>query len=164
MSYRIRVQPTKIDLRAYADAQFKKNARVRLRRASDVLLKHVKFQLLRRRGPQPSAPGEPPAAQTGRLAKSFKRLRVRLRRGYGSAGVTSDEKRAYVMEYGEARHGRVLGDIAGKKGRRFAGRVAKALSGFSLSVYRVAPRPYLKPAAEEAEDEITDILRGVLEG
>jgi len=149
----------------WADISFKKNAKAALKRSSDELLKHVKFQLLRRRGPEPSGPGEPPVRQTGKLAKSFKRLRVRLRKGYGSSGVTSDLPRAYVLEYGETKGSRKAGSVFGKKSRArtAANKFQRGLgSTFGLNVYRVAPRPYLDPASEDAEPEITRILTEVV--
>jgi hypothetical protein len=165
MSFKIRVQPTDIGLVRQADADFKKNARRLLRSSSDVLLKHVQFQLRRRKGPEPSRPGEPPAMQTGRLAKSFKRLRVRLRRGYGSAGVTTDHTGAYALEVGEARVGRATFAITGsRRARRGVNKLARALAPLAgVGVYRVAPRPYLDPASEEAAPQIDMILVQVVE-
>lgn len=164
MSARIQVQPSELNLWKDADADFKKNARRLLRQASDVLLNHTKYQLLRRRGNEVSAPGEPPVSHTGKLAKSFKRIRVRLRKGYGSAGITSSHPAAYALEWGETVASRTAFKITGQRGRRIANKFLRGLGSVTgLGVYRLAPRPYLQPAADESEDEITKILIQVLE-
>jgi hypothetical protein len=170
MSARISVQPTKIDLLKQADDSFKKNARRALTQSSQVLLRSVQYQLRRTkpggrsRGRNPaSAPGEPPAYQTGRLAKSWKRLRTRLRRGYASSGVTSSEKRAFALEYGEVIGVRKVGK-AGSRRRRTFNALVRGLANFGVgNLYRVAPRPYLKAASDDAEPEITRILTEVVQ-
>jgi len=149
-----------------ADADFKKNAKRALQQGSQVLLNNVQYQLRRQSGPQPSAPGEPPVRQTGELAKSFKKLRPRLRRGYGSSGVTSDLPRAYVLEYGETKGSRAAGSVFGKKSRArtMANKFQKGIgSTFGFNVYRVAPRPYLDPASRDSEDRITEIFQDVVQ-
>ena len=161
MSARLSVRATKIDLVQQADADFKKNARRALTQSSQVLLRYTQFYVRRQRGPNPSAPGEPPAMQTGKLAKSFKRLRTRLRKGYGSAGITSSEPYSYMLEYGTT----VVAHKIGNK--KLRGRANRLLRGFGRvlgnAVYRVAPRPYLKPAQDDAEPEVTRILTEVIQ-
>lgn len=160
----VTVPPGQITMMDYADQSFKKNARGALKRSSDELLKHVQYQLRRRRGPTPSAPGEPPAMQTGKLAKSFKRLRVKLRKGYGSSGVTSDHPGAYVLEWGSTVASRAAMKIGGRRGRRLANAFLRGLAPIiGGGVWRVAPRPYLGPASEEADPEITRILEAVVQ-
>lgn len=173
MSARLSVKPTKIDLLAQAEESFKKNARRALTQSAQVLLRHVQYQLRRtkpagrRRGKgrnPASSPGEPPAYQTGKLARSWKRLRTRLRRGYGSSGVTSSEKAAFALEYGETIGSRTAKRVGGRRGRNTVNKLMRGLAAAGVGkVWRVAPRPYLKRALAESEDEVTRILREVVQ-
>ena len=153
-----------LTMEQYADQAFKKNARRALQQASQVLLRNTQYQLRRRKGNGiPSAPGEPPAMQTGALAKSFKRLRVRLRRNYGSSGVTSDDPGAYVLEWGTTVASSGAFKVAGRTGRKLANRFLRGLAPvLGQGVYRIAPRPYLKPASDDSEQQITEVLEAVI--
>lgn len=83
---------------------------------------------------QASAPGEPPAPDSGDLAESFEVL----------PGVSLQ---------GTILTGTIESDLWGVYGRRLE------LGGYGGGAY-IAPRPYIRPVLEETEEHVQDILDG----
>jgi phage gpG-like protein len=87
-----------------------------------------------------SAPGEPPANETGNLARKINVINATESNGVWTAKVTANTKYAAALEFGTRRAGR---------SRRVA----------------IQERPFLRPSLAEAVDEIDkDIKRAVAEG
>src|SRR5690606_15435712 len=112
-----------------------------MRRASDSLLSEVRRRLRTRQGPEPSPPGEPPAQQTGALARSFERMPVRVRGRTVSGGIrsTEDYRKIGALEYGGVRTPK------GTQGSEWAKRkVRSALK--SQGTFHIRARPFLRPS------------------
>lgn len=130
MSMKLLVTGAPIDLADELEEEFRNNARNGLTECGEVYLGHVRETLRRRKGPDPAPEGEPPAAQEGDLAESFRRLPTRVRGRSASSGVESEHPGAARLEHGKV-------DVRG---------------------IRTFPHPYFGPAAEASEAEITAIL------
>lgn len=130
MSLKLMVTGAPLNLADELEEEFQKNARVAMTRCADVLLRNVRTNLRKRKGPEPAPEGQPPAEQEGELSQSFRRLPTRVKGRYASSGVESAHPGAARLEWGKT-------DVRG---------------------VRTFPHPYLAPAAEESEAEITAIL------
>ena len=128
MKFIVRGAP--IDLADELEAEFKRTARRAVKEGAEILLGAVRTELTKRSGPKPSPPGEPPAKQSGDLAKSWQAIPVRMRGRVASSGIESYDKGAARMEWG----------------------------GVDSRGIRVLPRAYLDPAARKVEGRVTELL------
>lgn len=130
MSLKLKVYGAPLTLADELEESFQANAKAGLTQCGEVLLGNVRGQLRRRKGPEPAPEGQPPAEQGGKLSQSFRRLPTRVRGRSASSGVESNHPGAARLEWG----------ATDKRG------------------IRTFPHPYLAPAAEASEPEITRIL------
>lgn len=130
MSIKLMVSGATLDLADELEEEFRRNARGALDKCGEVLLKNVRANLARRKGPDAAPQGEPPAMQEGDLSRSFRRLPTRVKGRVASSGVESAHPGAARLEWGKT-------DSRG---------------------IRTFPHPYLAPAQEASEAEITEIL------
>lgn len=113
-----------------------------------------------------SAPGEPPAPDTGQLRASV----TNLEQG-GEVLVATVQHYASALEYGtKSRAGLLKRNLLGRRGpsldrRGLADRLRKASASRSLvqSVRqrgsgRLDPRPFMRPALEKARPQMLDVL------
>jgi len=133
-SVRLFVKETRVDLAGQAERQFRKRVRRAMRSATGVLLENVQLQLRKRTGPKPAPAQEPPARQSGELAKSFRRLPIKVKRFSASGGIYTDDPGAARLEWGK---------VDGRGIRTF-------------------PHPYIGPAAAAALPAIEDRFRAVV--
>lgn len=103
-------------------------------RGADVLLAKTQELLRRRRGPESAPEGEPPAAQTEALVKSFRKLKPRVQGRVVTSGIRSDAEAVNRLEFGATDS---------------RGIVTK-------------PHPFLRPAVEQTEGAITKLLEDAL--
>ncbi len=108
-----------------------------LREASRDVAKETRVLLRKSRG-QASKPGQPPARQTGTLAKN-----IRFRRARGLAYNVLVARDGYYGKF----HETGTEERSSKRGRRG----------------RLEPRPFLTAAREDLDNDITDRIRGAIE-
>jgi hypothetical protein len=145
-------------------AAFERDARTFLGRAAVIMQREAKVQLsrpgrgqlhpgLRRRS---SAPGEPPAAQTGTLRRSVQIDRSRI--GQLWIRVGTNLPYGAMLEKGYGPFGQI---VVKRKKVIVAGRGSKAVFfGKKVDMHPgILPRPWLRPAARKAKRKIDRIWR-----
>lgn len=130
---RVEVTGPPLDIAKDAEKQYRREASRVLGRSATILLREVKQQLRRTTGGEPQE-GAPPVKRSGDLARSFRRLRPRVRKNVATSGVKSSHPGAGRLEYG----------------------------GVDSRGIRTFPHPYLGPAIARVEGEITRMLEDVV--
>lgn len=141
-------------LKAAARALAKSVRRVLSVKGGARVASSLKSKRLRAIGGTPSAPGEPPRKQTGRLAKSVKEGPVGTGRRVGVLAFTGPLLEAGVhATKGAASARSSIGRLL-RSGRRGKSRKARAASR-SLAI---AARPFMQRAIDLAQPEMVDVL------
>jgi len=115
--------------------------------AAGVLQKEWRRLLGTKGGGKPSAPGAPPRRQSGRLWRSIRQAVVR-----GVRRVGSSDFRTWMLEYGVDSPPKPARLFKNQKGKN-KGRMTKPRKG-----HHMAPRPHARPALENAQQQMTEVL------
>lgn len=128
---KITIVGDKIDLADELEEEFHAEAMEAVGEAADIVLADVKQRLSRRRGPEASPPGEPPALQEGDLLRSYRRVTPKVRGRVATSGIYSRHPGANRVEFG----------AVDRRG------------------IRTLARPHVRPAFAAMEPAVTELLQ-----